>query len=165
MCRDGRPPATRAPAGLTSLVILPAVLLASAAAIVLGRHSPTRIAGAAVPAADLAVMWLGLVVRTWAIGSLGRSFRTTVEVDQGQAVVAHGPYRWIRHPSYAGVLLITLGYGLALDNWIALALTTVVPAIAMLRRITVEERALVDMLGAPHTAYRARTHRLVPRVW
>jgi protein-S-isoprenylcysteine O-methyltransferase Ste14 len=50
-------------------------------------------------AIGLVVMWLGLATRIWAVVSLGRSFRTTVEVDPDQAVVTTGPYRWIRHPS------------------------------------------------------------------
>jgi protein-S-isoprenylcysteine O-methyltransferase Ste14 len=57
-------------------------------------------------------MWLGLTIRLWAIVALGRAFRTTVEVDAGQAVVSTGPYRWVRHPSYSGLLLIVTGFGL-----------------------------------------------------
>jgi len=44
-------------------------------------------------------------------------FRTTVEVDPGQRVVSTGPYEWVRHPSYAGLLLIVVGFGLAEGNW------------------------------------------------
>src|SRR3954452_3949685 len=48
----------------------------------------------------------GLALRVWAIAALGSAFRTTVEVDPGQTVVSTGPYNWIRHPSYPGLLLI-----------------------------------------------------------
>jgi len=44
-------------------------------------------------------------------GPVARAFRTTVEVDAGQAVVATGPYRWVGHPSYGGLLLIAIGFG------------------------------------------------------
>ena len=64
-------------------------------------------------AAGLVVMWLGLAIRVWAIATLGGSFRSTVEVETGQAVVSDGPYRWVRHPSYTGLLLIVSGFGLA----------------------------------------------------
>jgi protein-S-isoprenylcysteine O-methyltransferase Ste14 len=116
-------------------------------------------------ATGLVLMWLGLGLRIWAIGALGSSFRTTVEVDAGQAVVDSGPYRWIRHPSYAGILLIAAGYGLALGNWVSLAILLVIPAIAMVRRITVEEATLAQVLGDPYTGYQRRTKRLVPGVW
>jgi protein-S-isoprenylcysteine O-methyltransferase Ste14 len=55
------------------------------------------------------VMWLGLATRIWAVAALGGAFRTTVEVDLDQAVVTTGPYKWIRHPSYAGLLLTVAG--------------------------------------------------------
>jgi protein-S-isoprenylcysteine O-methyltransferase Ste14 len=111
------------------------------------------------------VMWLGLAVRAWAIAALGRSFRTTVEVDPGQAVVTTGPYRWVRHPSYSGLLAIVAGFGLAEGSWLALlaCLAFLLPAI--LRRIRVEEAELERVLGEPYRAYEARTARLVPRVW
>src|SRR3954463_14059071 len=60
----------------------------------------------ALQAIGVAVMWAGLAVRVWAIATLGAAFRTTVEVEPGQAVVSSGPYRWVRHPSYTGLLAV-----------------------------------------------------------
>jgi protein-S-isoprenylcysteine O-methyltransferase Ste14 len=117
------------------------------------------------PIAGLALMWVGLVFRYWSITVLGSSFRTTVEVDEGQQVVDRGPYRVLRHPSYTGVLLIMFGYGLAAANWLSLVLTLVLPVIALSYRISVEERALLGTMGAAYQQYRARTHRLVPGLW
>jgi protein-S-isoprenylcysteine O-methyltransferase Ste14 len=117
------------------------------------------------PAAGLVVMWAGLAVRAWSVVVLGRAFRTTVEVERGQEVVTRGPYRWVRHPSYSGVLLLAAGYGLAAGNWLSLLLTIVLPLVSVLLRITVEEQALVRMLGRPYERYRAATKRLVPGIW
>jgi protein-S-isoprenylcysteine O-methyltransferase Ste14 len=111
------------------------------------------------------VMWLGLAIRVWAIAALGSAFRTTVEVDPGQAVVSHGPYMWIRHPSYTGLLLIVGGFGLALGNWLALAACLLVPSPAIGRRIRVEEAELDRVLGDPYRAYQRKTKRLIPGVW
>jgi protein-S-isoprenylcysteine O-methyltransferase Ste14 len=72
-------------------------------------------------AAGIVVMWLGLALRVWAIAALGGDFRTTVEVEPGQAVVSTGPYRWVRHPSYTGLLLIAAGLGVARSAWVSLA--------------------------------------------
>ncbi|NKY52115.1 methyltransferase family protein [Nocardia vermiculata] len=113
----------------------------------------------------VALMLLGLAVRIWAIAVLGSAFRTTVEVDPDQAVVDRGPYHWVRHPSYSGVLQLTIGFGIAAGNWISLLLVTIVPALAFLRRIVVEEKAMVETLGRAYEQYRARTRRLVPGVW
>ena len=119
----------------------------------------------ATGAAGVAVMWLGLVVRGWAIAALGSDFRTTVEVEAGQAVVATGPYRWVRHPSYSGLLLIVAGLGLAAGNWLSLAVCLIVPLPAIVWRIRVEEAELERVLGDAYRSYASGRARLVPRIW
>jgi protein-S-isoprenylcysteine O-methyltransferase Ste14 len=122
------------------------------------QFGPTGLAGPIV-------MWAGLVVRIWAIVVLGQSFRTTVEVDAGQRVVDTGPYRWVRHPSYTGILLLMAGLSLVYGNWPALAVLLVLPAGVLIHRIFVEEAALTEVIGRAYTDYAARTKRLVPGVW
>jgi len=116
-------------------------------------------------AAGVVVMWVGLATRIWAVATLGRSFRTTVEVDAGQAVVSTGPYRWVRHPSYTGLLLIVAGFGLAADNWVSLLACLVLPLPAFVRRIHVEEAELNRVLGDAYRSYQASTVRLIPGIW
>lgn len=86
-------------------------------------------------------------------------------MEAGQTVVDRGPYRLIRHPSYTGILLVCLGYGLALGNWVSLAVMVVLPSVVILRRIGVEEEELLAVLGEAYRAYRGHTKRLVPYVW
>lgn len=116
-------------------------------------------------AVGAALLWLGLALRVWAVGTLGASFRTSVEVDADQPVVSRSPYRWVRHPSYTGPLLIALGAGLGIGNGLSLALCAVVPPLGMLPRIVVEEAEMNRVLGDRHRSYQARTHRLVPGLW
>jgi protein-S-isoprenylcysteine O-methyltransferase Ste14 len=111
------------------------------------------------------VLWCGLVLRAWAVVTLGRSFRTSVEVDTDQPVVSRGPYTRIRHPSYTGLLLIALGAGIGFGNWLSLALCAVIPALGMLPRIRVEEAEMTRVLGDEYRGYQARTRRLIPGVW
>ena len=111
------------------------------------------------------IAWFGLAIRLWSIIVLGRSFRLTVEVDSDQAVVDRGPYRWLRHPSYTGLLVLAIGFGIALGNWLSLAILIVVPLVVIIRRIQVEEEQLVAVLGQPYVDYRARTKRLLPGIW
>jgi protein-S-isoprenylcysteine O-methyltransferase Ste14 len=113
----------------------------------------------------LIVMWLGLAIRIWAIVTLGAAFRTTVEVDRNQSLITDGPYSRVRHPSYSGLLLIVLGFGLVLGNWLALGICAVLPAVALARRIRVEEAELGRVLGDPYRAYQQRTKRLIPCLW
>jgi protein-S-isoprenylcysteine O-methyltransferase Ste14 len=68
-------------------------------------------------------------------------------------------------PSYTGLLLIVAGYGLSFGNWLALAACVLVPPIAIVRRIRVEEAELDRVLGDSYRAYRSRTKRLVPGLW
>jgi protein-S-isoprenylcysteine O-methyltransferase Ste14 len=111
------------------------------------------------------VVWIGLAVRAWAVITLGASFRTYVAVDADQTVVTRGPYRWVRHPSYTGLLLILLGFGLGIGNWLSLAICAVVPGLGLLPRIVVEEAEMTRVLGDPYREYRARTRRLIPGLW
>jgi protein-S-isoprenylcysteine O-methyltransferase Ste14 len=151
----------RATRVLIAVTLGTAIALAAATA---SQATALRIAGPH-RVAGLIVMWLGLAIRFWAIAALGRAFRTTVEVDPGQAVVSTGPYRWVRHPSYSGLLLIVAGFGLAVGNWLALVICIVLPLPALLLRIQVEEAELTSVLGDRYRAYQAQTKRLIPGLW
>jgi protein-S-isoprenylcysteine O-methyltransferase Ste14 len=132
----------------------------------LSRHLDPAVAiGSGYLVAALILILTGLVLRVWAITVLGSAFRTSVQVEDGQHVVDTGPYRWIRHPSYTGILLISVGAGLSYGNWIAPAVLLLIPLAAIAWRISVEEAALTRALGERYAAYRQRTNRLVPRVW
>jgi len=113
----------------------------------------------------IALMLLGIVVRAWAVIALGRNFTVFVQVRDEQPVVTTGPYRLLRHPSYTGLLLVCLGIGLALANWLALVVGVVVPTVAILLRIRVEERTLLAVIGEPYRQFMAARKRLIPWVW
>jgi protein-S-isoprenylcysteine O-methyltransferase Ste14 len=121
--------------------------------------------GDALLAVGLAIMWAGLLLRVWSIASLGAAFRTTVEVDADQRLVDSGPYRWVRHPSYSGLMLITTGYGVVSGVWPSLVVAIALPLVVLARRIEVEEQALVATMGDSYRRYQARTKRLLPGVW
>jgi protein-S-isoprenylcysteine O-methyltransferase Ste14 len=109
-----------------------------------------------------AVMLLsGLVLRQYAILTLGRLHTLDVTTRVGQPVVEVGPYRWVRHPSYAGAMLTAAGILLCSTNWLSLACYALVVGVYAYR-IWVEERALAEDLGAPYRAYMRRTKRLIP---
>lgn len=113
----------------------------------------------------LIVAWAGLLLRVWAVLTLGRSFTTRVVVLSDQRVVTTGPYRLVRHPSYLGLLIMFLGLGLALGDLAAAAALVVLPAAGLIRRILVEEAALRDGLGDSYIAYCSGRARLIPGVW
>ena len=95
---------------------------------------------------------------------LGRLFSVQVEVQEGHRLVTDGPFRLVRHPRYAGILLFLSGIALVFRSWLALAL--VVPVLAVLLwRIADEEALLRETFGPEWDAYAGRTRRLVPFAW
>jgi protein-S-isoprenylcysteine O-methyltransferase Ste14 len=127
------------------------IAIALAATIAAASAAPAVAPSLRIPVAarvlGVIVMWAGLATRVWAVAALGGAFRTTVEVDPDQAVVTTGPYKRIRHPSYAGLLLLFAGLGLALGNWLSAAACLVLPLPAIAWRIHVEEAELGRVLG------------------
>jgi protein-S-isoprenylcysteine O-methyltransferase Ste14 len=113
----------------------------------------------------LVVVWCGIALRFWSFRTLGRYFTFTVQTSSDQPVITAGPYRVLRHPSYAGVLLAVIGIGLVFANWLSLVCLTVAILGGIVYRITVEERALLEAIGEPYRQYAATHKRLVPFVW
>lgn len=115
--------------------------------------------------AGLALAWAGILLRLWAVLTLGRSFTTTVVVKPGQIVVTGGPYRFVRHPSYLGLLIMFLGLGIALGDLASAAAMVALPSLGLLWRIRVEEAALRAGLGNSYMEYCAGRARLIPGIW
>jgi protein-S-isoprenylcysteine O-methyltransferase Ste14 len=111
----------------------------------------------------IAIFIAGLAFRLWAIRTLGRFYSHVVRTTTSHRIVDTGPYRFVRHPAYTGMLLAHVGVTLAYFNFVtALVLCGgLLPAI--LRRIRFEERALARVEG--YDAFCARRARLLPLVW
>jgi protein-S-isoprenylcysteine O-methyltransferase len=107
----------------------------------------------------------GLAVRWWAIVTLGRFFTVDVVIEKDHELVERGPFRWVRHPSYTGVLVAFMGWAMTLENWVALGLVMVPIFVAFARRMKVEEDALRGALGERYVEYMKRTKRLIPGLY
>ncbi len=115
-------------------------------------------------AAGVAVTGTGIALRQWAIHTLGRYFVGHVLVQPGQTVISTGPYRWLRHPSYAGQWLEMTGIGLATGNVASIATCVLVPLIGITARIKGEERELTASLPGYRDYIQGRP-RLIPHIW
>jgi protein-S-isoprenylcysteine O-methyltransferase Ste14 len=118
-----------------------------------------------------AIRWLGVVLfaaggalRLWPVVVLGNRFSGLVAIQPGHALVTSGVYGVVRHPSYLGLLVNSLGWVLAFRSGVGLLITalTIPPLVA---RIRAEERLLRTQFGAEYDAYRARTSRLIPGLY
>jgi protein-S-isoprenylcysteine O-methyltransferase len=115
--------------------------------------------------AGLVLFLCGVILRWYSIWYLGRYFTVDVSIATEHHVIAAGPYRFIRHPSYTGALVAFLGFGFCLGNLMSI-LFLMLPIVGAFRwRIHVEERALSEALGDDYRAYMRRTMRLVPWIY
>jgi len=115
--------------------------------------------------AGTAVILLGVAFRWYAILVLGRFFTRDVAIRQGHEIVRKGPYKWLRHPSYTGGVVGVLGLGLALNNWLSLAVLLAMSLGFYTYRMQVEEAALLGAFGEAYAQYQRETKRLLPFVY
>jgi len=87
-----------------------------------------------------------------------------IAIQSEHPVVEAGVYRYVRHPSYAGLLLAFLGLGVFFANWLSIFGLLVPITFSVVHRVVREERALLTFLGAPYAAYCSRTKRFIPWV-
>ena len=113
----------------------------------------------------LLLMAAGMLLRFWSIRVLANFFTVDVTIREGHELIRRGPYRLLRHPSYAGALMTFLGFGLALGNLWSLVVVMVPVTIAFLWRMRIEERVLADAFPAEYPDYARATWRLLPFVW
>jgi protein-S-isoprenylcysteine O-methyltransferase Ste14 len=109
----------------------------------------------------VAMLIAGLAFSIWARRRLGRNWSGTVTLKQNHELIRPGPYRWVRHPIYTGVLLAFLGTAVSLGEWrgaVAIALATV----AFLLKIRLEEDWMIETFGDGYRHYRAEVRALVP---
>jgi protein-S-isoprenylcysteine O-methyltransferase Ste14 len=122
--------------------------------------------GAIAFTAGMVVLVAGIGLRRWSFTALrGRFFTLAIVVSPDQPVNATGPYRLLRHPGAAGILLICVGAGLAAANWACLAAETLPPLALIIWRIRAEEKALLTTLGDRYRRYASDRKRLIPLIW
>lgn len=149
------------------LLLLPVIFGSIWLSLWYADHHPRTILGGAhwLKTAAIILLVAGLAIRWTAIFSLGRSFSTNVAIHPAQTMHKTGLYRWVRHPSYTGMLLIFAAIGVNERNWVSLAIMLVFPTAALIYRIHVEEMALADAFGEDYVNYTRATKRLLPGLY
>jgi protein-S-isoprenylcysteine O-methyltransferase Ste14 len=106
---------------------------------------------------------MGIIYRLWAIKTLGKYYSHIVRQIDGHKIVDSGPYRHIRHPAYAGMILANLGIIIFFFNWITLILFCFMLIPAIILRIVIEEKTLYRM--DQYGDYAKHRPRLIPGIW
>lgn len=117
------------------------------------------------------IRWLGIALyvvggalRLWPVFVLGHRFSGLVAIQPEHKLVTEGMYGVIRHPSYLGLLVNSLGWGLAFRSGVGVLLAVVLLPL-LVARIRAEEALLRAHFGDEYEAYRGRTSRLIPGVY
>jgi len=118
-----------------------------------------------------AVRWIGVALfaaggalRIWPVFVLGHRFSGLVAIQPKHTLVTNGIYGVIRHPSYVGLFINSLGWSLAFRSGVGVILTALlIPP--LLARIHAEENLLHSEFGDEYNAYRSRTWRLIPGIY
>jgi protein-S-isoprenylcysteine O-methyltransferase Ste14 len=118
-----------------------------------------------------AIRWLGVALfaiggalRIWPVYVLGNRFSGLVAIQPNHRLVTTGIYRVIRHPSYLGLLINTVGWSLAFRSGVGLILTALMVPV-LVARMNSEEALLSSQFGAEYDGYRARSSRLIPGIY
>lgn len=106
---------------------------------------------------------LSIALLIWTLPTLGTNLTDTVVTREHHTLVTRGPYRWVRHPFYVSMALITLGCSLIAANWFIFVSGVVVFTLLAIRS-RVEEEQLAARFGEAYRNYQKRTGRFLPRL-
>lgn len=105
---------------------------------------------------------LGLAFAIWARWHLGRNWSGTPSIKEGHELITSGPYRWVRHPIYTGMLLALIGSSL-ISGFDLIIL--IIYYVMFILRIPVEERYMMQLFPDQYPEYKKTTKKLIPFVW
>ncbi len=108
-----------------------------------------------------ALMLLGFAFTIWARLVLGRNWSSSVTLKENHELIQTGPYGWVRHPIYTGLLIAFIGTVVAMDEWRGVAGFLCI-LVSFLIKLRIEERWMVELFGPAYLAYRKRVGMLVP---
>jgi len=126
---------------------------------------PESISWSMLTSFALILMVSGLVIRTWAVFTLGRYFTWHISTQENQTIIKTGPYAFVRHPGYFGAFLTYASTALFLKAWFSFILSLIILLFAFLRRIHHEEKELKLNLGSQYDSYCNNVKRFIPGIW
>ena len=110
-----------------------------------------------------ALTFAGIAFAIWARLWIAGNWSSDVTLKRDHELIVTGPYAWVRHPIYTGILLGLIGTGLAVGEWRAV-LAVVLAGVAFWRKLTIEEGVMRRQFGETYARYAQRTRALIPFV-
>lgn len=151
-------------AGSGWMFVIASLLMAAVSFIVLFTQVKPTLPWVFLPIGVI-LMLLGMALRIWAVATLGQFFTMRVTILTNHHLVRRGPYQLLQHPSYAGVMITAMGFGLASGYPLIFFVYFFALGISFAYRIYVEERVLRSQFGKEWEAYSSSTWRLIPWIW
>jgi protein-S-isoprenylcysteine O-methyltransferase Ste14 len=111
----------------------------------------------------IALTWLGVAIAVWARYCIGVYWSARVTLKEGHQLIRSGPYAFVRHPIYTGMLIAAIGAALVVGEWRGIVAVVLLLA-AHSRKAMREEALLTKEFGDEYTAYRKQTGFLFPRL-
>lgn len=105
----------------------------------------------------------GACYRLWAVRTLGRFYSHRVRTIAQHKIVATGPYRFTRHPAYAGMIVANAGICIYFLNWVTVSVFLFLLLPAIFLRIVIEEKTLFGIEG--YAEFAEKRKRLFPAIW
>ncbi len=118
-----------------------------------------------ISSVGLLLIVIGEVIRWSAVLTLKKYFTVDVKILDDHKLIRSGPFKYVRHPSYLGLLIAVLGLGITMVNWLSTIVIFVPHLIVILLRINEEETALEERFGCEYQDYQKQTKRLIPAVY
>jgi protein-S-isoprenylcysteine O-methyltransferase Ste14 len=124
---------------------------------VFNENDNTRIIG-------LILSLIGFLFMNWSTIILGKQFSTDIEIQENHKLVTNGPYKYIRHPRYLGIIVFYNGISMIFISWISLILVFLL-TLVLLWRISDEEKLMHQEFKTEWEDYKKRTFFLIPYIY
>ena len=149
----------------TILISIPAVILLANTGLDFGPLNRRFIPGTdAVHSIGMVVTGIGLIITVWARVHLGQFWSARVSLKEGHELIQSGPYAYVRHPIYSGLLVALIGTALFVGEYRAIVAVLLI-FLAHRQKALREERLLSEQFGEAFRHYRERTGSLVPKLF
>ncbi|MDI3527402.1 MAG: hypothetical protein PWR03_1585 [Tenuifilum sp.] len=132
---------------------------------IFANYNIWKLANYVVAGVGLLLIIVGAIIRWLSIFQLKQYFTVNVAVASNHQLKTDGLYGYVRHPSYLGLLLIMIGFALAMNTISSFLIISVSMLLAVLYRIRVEEQALKSEFKEEYESYSKKVKMLIPWIW